>query len=71
MQTLTSALIDLVLNGEVDRELAAAAAPSHHDFVVALEHALKARNAARRNTQGDGEVLPTLRLASGAEPPAA
>ena len=39
MQTLTAALIDLVLAGEVDRDVAAGAAPNHHDFVIALEHA--------------------------------
>ena len=48
MQTLTAALIDLVLAGEVDRDVAAGAAPNHHDFVIALEHAVKAMEAARR-----------------------
>jgi twitching motility protein PilT len=41
MQTLSNALIDLVLTGEVDRETAANAAPNRHDFLIALEHALK------------------------------
>jgi twitching motility protein PilT len=41
MQTLTSALINLVLEGHADREVAATAAPNRHDFVIALEHALK------------------------------
>jgi twitching motility protein PilT len=67
MRTLTEALIELVLNGEVDREVAAGAAPNHHDFVIALEHALKSRAAAGRNGRGD-EELPRLRLAAGAEP---
>ena len=51
MQTLTAALIELVLSGDVDREIAAAAAPNHHDFVIALERALKeqaARGSRRR-----------------------
>ena len=53
MQTLTAALIELVLTGDVDREVAAAAAPNHHDFVIALERALKeqaAQEPARRKT---------------------
>ncbi len=41
MQTFTQALIDLVLVGVVDRETAANAATSRHDFVVALDFALK------------------------------
>jgi twitching motility protein PilT len=41
MQTLSNALIDLVVTGEVDRETAANAAPNRHDFLIALEHALK------------------------------
>ena len=41
MQTLTSALIDLVVGGEIDEETAAAAAPNRHDFMIALERALK------------------------------
>jgi twitching motility protein PilT len=64
MQTMTAALIDLVLTGEVDRELAAGAAPNHHDFVVALEHALKVQ-ASGRDTAGFADELPRLRLAAG------
>ena len=45
MQTFTDALIELVVSGRVDREVAANAATNKHDFVVALEHALK-RHAA-------------------------
>jgi twitching motility protein PilT len=41
MQTLTKALIDLVVSGDVDQETAAAAAPNRHDFVIALDRALK------------------------------
>ena len=41
MQTLTSALIALVLEGQVEREVAATAAPNRHDFIIALDHALK------------------------------
>ena len=45
MQTFEQALIDLVVVGDIDRETATNAATSQHDFVVALEHALK-RQAA-------------------------
>jgi twitching motility protein PilT len=45
MQTFEQALIDLVVAGDIDRETAANAATNQHDFVVALEHALK-RQAA-------------------------
>ena len=45
MQTFEQALIDLVVAGDIDRETATNAATSQHDFVVALEHALK-RQAA-------------------------
>jgi twitching motility protein PilT len=41
MQTLSRALIDLVLSGDVDEETAAAAAPNRHDFMIALRRALK------------------------------
>jgi twitching motility protein PilT len=66
MQTLTDALIDLVLTGEVDREVAAGAAPNHHDFVVALEHALKVQ-ASGGEAADFADDLPRLRLA-GHEP---
>ncbi len=45
MQTFTQALIKLVVLGQVDPEVAAAAASNSHDFRVALEYALK-REAA-------------------------
>src|SRR5262249_7319393 len=45
MQTMTSALIDLVLAGSVEREIAANAAPNRHDFLLALERAEKVRAA--------------------------
>jgi twitching motility protein PilT len=46
MQTFTQALIDLVLAGLVEREVAANAATNRHDFLVALEQAVKRRRAA-------------------------
>jgi twitching motility protein PilT len=67
MQTLTAALIELVLAGEVDPDVAAAAAPNHHDFVIALERALKEQAAGQQADTPDdvayGDAPPALRLA--------
>ena len=67
MQTLTAALIELVLTGAVDRDVAAAAAPNHHDFVIALERAMKEQAAQEAGeTEEDpayAEAAPALRLA--------
>ncbi len=41
MQTFTQSLIDLVLAGQLEREVAANAATHQHDFLVALERAEK------------------------------
>jgi twitching motility protein PilT len=48
MQTFSQALIELVLSGAVDRDIAANAATNKHDFLVTLEHALKRQGAAER-----------------------
>jgi Tfp pilus assembly ATPase PilU len=45
MQTFTQALIAHVLAGRVDREVAANAATNKHDFLVALEQAIKRKKA--------------------------
>jgi twitching motility protein PilT len=55
MQTLTAALIDLVLRGEVDEDTAAGAAPNAHDFAIALGKALKERAAQERATEAEAE----------------
>ena len=47
MQTFTYALIQQVLFGSVDREVAANAATHRHDFLVALERAEKMQRAAQ------------------------
>ncbi len=71
MQTMTAALIRLVLDGDVDRETAANAAPNRHDFEIALGHALKEQALEQRREDdpeagaADEEPLgPRLRLAS-------
>jgi twitching motility protein PilT len=46
MQTFSQALIDHVLDGRVDGEVAANAATNRHDFLVALEQAAKRKRAA-------------------------
>jgi len=45
MQTFEQALIDLVVAGDIDRETAVNAATNQHDFLVALDHALRRRAA--------------------------
>ena len=53
MQTFAQSLIELVLIGEVDREVAANASTNRHDFLVALEQAEKAQKAmAREESRG-------------------
>src|SRR6058998_3899832 len=47
MQTFSQALIEHVLSGKVDAEVAANAATNHHDFLVALEQASKRHRAAQ------------------------
>jgi twitching motility protein PilT len=46
MQTFSEALIHLVLEQKVDREVAANAATNRHDFLIALERALKEHTVA-------------------------
>jgi twitching motility protein PilT len=46
MQTFTQALIEHVLSGHVDSEVAANAATNRHDFLVSLEQAVKRKRNA-------------------------
>jgi twitching motility protein PilT len=77
MQTFSKALIDLVVAGRVDREVAANASTNRHDFLVALERAekqqladLRAAEEPPRDPVGSlrsaevpvGETLPGLRV---------
>ena len=48
MQSFGQALIELVLEGQIEREIAANAATNKHDFLVALERAEKERAADER-----------------------
>ena len=72
MRSFTTALIDHVVAGRVDQEVAANAATNKHDFLVALDRALKQQRAdvaaeeqakqeeEQRNVEPE---VPTLRLA--------
>jgi twitching motility protein PilT len=70
MQTFEQALIDLVLAGEIDREVAANAATNQHDFSVALELALKRQAAGvtredelpQAAAPEEEEPMPSLRV---------
>jgi len=60
MQTLNKALIDHVIAGDVDQEVAAAAAPNRHDFIIALERAMKEHalaNAKSTDESGEDDAL--------------
>jgi twitching motility protein PilT len=63
MQTFTQALIDLALEGKVERELAANAATNRHDFLVALDRAEKQRNAEARALAPEPVPAPAPALA--------
>ena len=76
MQTFSKALIELVLAGLVDREVAANAATNRHDFEIALDRAEKlvltkkvAARGSRRESPAPSpsaakdDGLPALRVA--------
>ena len=58
MQTFTQALIELVVAGEIDREVAANAATNRHDFLVALDQALKRKAAGVETDRPVSEMAP-------------
>ena len=64
MQTFSKALIDLVIAGQVDREVAANASTNRHDFLVALERAEKQQVADHRAAEEPPpDSIGTLRAA--------
>ena len=76
MQTFEQALIDLVLAGMVEREVAANAATNVHDFEVALDYALKTQTVEIATEQAAAEAaaaaetedaVPNLRVVRHAE----
>ena len=72
MQTFQQALIEHVLASTVEREVAANASTNHHDFLVALDHAVKrqkndiAQEQAQEAAAVEDEV-PALRVVRPAE----
>ena len=58
MQTFSKALIDLVLAGLVDREVAANAATNRHDFEIALDRAEKLVLTKQVAAEARGEAPP-------------
>jgi twitching motility protein PilT len=71
MQSFTKALIEHVLAGNVDRDVAANAATNRHDFLVSLEQALKQQNVDVQKAEVEAEqaaedpdAIPGLRIAS-------
>ncbi len=60
MQTFSQALIELVLAGDVDREVAANASTNRHDFLVALEQALKRQAAGVKTDRPVSEMEPQV-----------
>ena len=73
MQSFTQALLDLVVSEDVDQEVAANAATNRHDFLVAVERALKQKTAdvraeekraeEQKRAAAEGNEVPSLRLA--------
>jgi twitching motility protein PilT len=75
MQTFAQSLISLVLEGKVDREIAANAASNRHDFLVQIEHATKSQAAGEQGKDTadgapDGLGAALARSAAGASPDA-
>jgi twitching motility protein PilT len=58
MQTFSDALIELVISDEIDREVAANAATNRHDFLVAVEQALKRKAAGIEHDRPLSEMEP-------------
>jgi twitching motility protein PilT len=71
MQTFGQSLIQLVLSGEIDRDVAADASSNKHDFLVSLEHALKRKGATERaeeeRVEAEENPEPELRLIAPAD----
>jgi hypothetical protein len=66
MQTLTTALIAHVIAGQVDQEVAANAAPNRHDFMIALDRALKEHALEQAEAADAPERRDTLATGAGA-----
>ena len=58
MQTFSKALIELVLDEKVDREIAANASSNRHDFLIALDRAVKEQAAVAHLALPDADPDP-------------
>jgi twitching motility protein PilT len=68
MQSFRQHLVELVLDGHVEREVAANTASNRHDFELALQHGIRAKQAAERaasaengSADRDGDPAPATR----------
>ncbi|MFL5963804.1 MAG: type IV pilus twitching motility protein PilT [Gaiellaceae bacterium] len=68
MQTFQKALIDKVLDGTIDRDVAANASSSRHDFMVALEHAEKSQAAGLDHNASSSAMVEEPEAEPEAEP---
>ena len=66
MQTFTKSLMQLVLDGKIERDVAANAATNRHDFLIALDRALKQQahdgRVAEEEAKNGDELEPVLRV---------
>jgi twitching motility protein PilT len=69
MQTFTQALIEHVLSGKVDAEVAANAATNRHDFLVSLEQASKRQRADQAAAAEAATAAASAEAQAVAEPP--
>ena len=73
MQTFAQSLIQLVLDGKVDKEIAGNAASNRHDFLVQIEHATKSQAAGEQGKDmadgAPGGIGPALAGSSGVRSP--
>jgi len=73
MQTFAQSLIQLVLDGKVDKEIAGNAASNRHDFLVQIEHETKSQAAGEQGKDiadgAPGGVGPVLAGSSGVGSP--
>ena len=73
MQTFAQSLIQLVLDGKVDKEIAGNAASNRHDFLVQIDHATKSQAAGEQGKDmadgAPGGVGPVLAGSSGVGSP--
>ncbi len=68
MQSFMQHLVQLVLDGLVDREVAANAASNRHDFELALQHAVRAKRAAEADRPGPEVDVEAVTRDGGVEP---